>query len=35
MHTKFRSAAIDARQRARAGADVELPFWLPERMAGG
>lgn len=27
--------AIDARQRARAGADVELPYWLAERMAGG
>jgi hypothetical protein len=26
--------AIDARQRARAGAEVELPFWLAERMAG-
>lgn len=25
---------IDARQRARAGAEVELPFWLAERMAG-
>lgn len=26
--------AIDARQRARTGAEVELPFWLAERMAG-
>lgn len=26
--------AIDARQRARTGAEVELPYWLAERMAG-
>lgn len=28
------AVAIDARQRAQAGAEVELPYWLAERMAG-